>query len=115
TCDLAGASISSAKLHIKWASIAISGDASFLFKYRAIDDSEGTDQATFQETFTAQTQTVDGTSKDMNELEITLTNFSSNAVDADHIEFEFGRDGDSSDTLADEAVIFDCYIEVTTS
>lgn len=86
---------------IRWFSTGTSGNVVWTAKYRAISGTEGSDQATFQESLTT-TSAVNGTARTYTEASLTVT--AANLAAGDTLQIQIGRDKSSgSDTLAADA------------
>lgn len=100
--------VGTAKIEIRWATTATSGDCVWDVDYTAIANSETYDPSADQETATV-TDTADGTARDLNHAAITLTG--SNFAAGDEVQFYFVRDAaDAADTLAATAWLVGLYL-----
>lgn len=98
-----------ALIRVLWASAANTNAVVWDFAYNSITDAEPMDPASATESVTV-TTTVDGTALDLNTSDMTLT--SGNFAAGDIVQFSLSRDGaNGSDTMANDAVVFDVLFQ----
>lgn len=101
--------VGTAKIGVRWKATATSGDVVFDVDYRSIATNEAGDPSSHQESLTV-TDTADGTARDLNDAEVTLT--ASNLAVDDSLFVTISRDGASgSDTMAASAQLVEAYLE----
>lgn len=97
------------KIGVRWKTTATSGDVVWDVDYRAIANNEPGDPSTHQEALTV-TDTADGTARDLNDAEVSLT--AANLAVDDSLFVTVSRDGASgSDTMAAAAELVDAWFE----